>query len=88
MVTTISFELRPAMNKSLHAVLVKICTGKDDPLLRSSARKILTVTYVDSTVTYNSEFVWSEVAANGTPESPPCTELLQMQPEGASEVPS
>ena len=32
-VTNISFVFSPAMNKSLHATLVKICTGGGDPLL-------------------------------------------------------
>jgi len=31
-VTTISYLFSPAMNKSLHAMLVKICTSRGDPL--------------------------------------------------------
>jgi len=30
--TTISYVFLPVMSKSLHAVLVKICTSGDDPL--------------------------------------------------------
>jgi len=45
-VTTIGYALSPAMNKSLHAVLVKICTSGDGPLFHGSydgviARKML-----------------------------------------------
>jgi len=31
-VTTVSYAFSPAVNKSLHALLVKICTGGVDPL--------------------------------------------------------
>ena len=34
-VTTISYAFLPAMNKSLHAMLTKICTSEDDPLFHS-----------------------------------------------------
>jgi len=45
-VTTIGYAHSPAMNKSLHAALVKICTGGRGPLFHSSydgvvARKML-----------------------------------------------
>ena len=45
-VNTIGYALSPAMNKSLHAALVKICTSGGGPLFHSSydgvvARKIL-----------------------------------------------
>jgi hypothetical protein len=45
-VTTIGYALSPALNKSLHAALVKICTSGGDPLFHSSydgvvARKML-----------------------------------------------
>ena len=32
-VTTISYAFSPAMNKSLHAMLVKMCTSRNDPYL-------------------------------------------------------
>ena len=35
-VTTIGYALSPAMNKSLHAALVKICTRGGGPLFHSS----------------------------------------------------
>jgi hypothetical protein len=46
MVTTIGYALLPAMNKSLHAVLVKIFTSRGGPLFHSLydgilARKML-----------------------------------------------
>jgi hypothetical protein len=34
-VTTIGYALSPAMNKSLHAALVKICTNVAGPLFHS-----------------------------------------------------
>jgi len=45
-VTTIGYALSPAMNKSLHAALVKVCTSGGGPLFHSSydgvvARKML-----------------------------------------------
>ena len=45
-VTAIGYALSPAMNKSLHAALIKICTSGGGPLFHSSydgvvARKML-----------------------------------------------
>jgi len=34
-VTTVNYATLPAMNKSLHAMLVKICTSGSDPLFHS-----------------------------------------------------
>jgi len=47
-VTTISYAFLPAMNKSLHAMLVKICTSRGDSLFHSCydsiiARKVLPI---------------------------------------------
>ena len=47
LVTTIGYALSPAMNKSLHTALVKICTSGGGPLFHSLydgviARKMLT----------------------------------------------
>ena len=41
-VTTISCAFSPAMNKSLRAMLVTICTSKGDPLLLSPLLKLTT----------------------------------------------
>ena len=38
-VTAISYAFSPTMNKSLHAVLIKICTNRGDPLLLSPLMK-------------------------------------------------
>ena len=40
--TTIPYVFRPAMNKSLHAMLAKICTSRGDPLLLSPLLKCTT----------------------------------------------
>ena len=55
-VTTIIYAFSPAMNKSLHAALVNICTSGADPLYHSFydgiiARKMLPI---------DSIFHWSE----------------------------
>jgi len=55
-VTTINYAFLPAMNKSLHAALVNICTSGADPLYHSFydgiiARKMLPI---------DSIFHWSE----------------------------
>lgn len=47
-VTNSGYAFPPAMNESLHAVLVKICTSRHDPLFHSSNdgvidRKILSI---------------------------------------------
>jgi len=52
LITTISFAFSPAINKRLHAVLVKICTSGGDPLLLLPLLKCTTyhVTVLTSTV--------------------------------------
>jgi hypothetical protein len=49
-VNTIGYALSPAMYKSLHAALVRICTSGDGPLFHSSydgliARKVTTLKF-------------------------------------------
>ena len=41
-VTTISYAFLPAMSKSLHAVLIKICTSRGDPLFHSCYDDVIT----------------------------------------------
>ena len=42
-ITTISYTFSPVMNKNLHAVLVKICTSRGDPLSLSALLKCTTL---------------------------------------------
>jgi len=50
-VTAIGYAISPAMNKNLHAALLKICTSGGGPLFHSSydgvvARKMLPTQYI------------------------------------------
>jgi len=40
--TTTSYAFLPAVNKSLHAVLIKVCTSGGDPLMLSPLLKCTT----------------------------------------------
>jgi len=65
-VTTIGYALSPAMNKSLHAALVKICTSGGGPLFHSSyngvaARKMLSM----QSIFHRPEQMKSEGAKSG-----------------------
>jgi len=48
--TTISSAFSPTMNKSLHAVLIKICTSRGDPLSPQLKHNTQHLTVLTSTV--------------------------------------